>query len=166
MKYSTMLTSAFLMATLLLSCTKDVPVGSQDDVLNNFEVNAVEDPLLTSETMEAINAHRQELGLTPLSQHSVIIQEASDHTDYMIYKDEANHDYFYEREAHLKKELDAVVVGENVAYAYNSAEAVLKAWLNDEERRSNVEGDFNYFGISVKKNTEGRFFYTSIFVKQ
>ena len=166
MKYSTMLASAIMMTTLLLSCTKDVPVGSQDDTLNYVEVNAIEDPLLTSETMEAINAHRHELGLTSLSLHSVIKKEASEHTDYMIFKDEANHDYFYEREAYLKKELNAIVVGENVAYAYNSADAVLRAWLEDEERRSNVEGDFNYFGISVKKNAEGRLFFTSIFVKQ
>lgn len=166
MKYSTVLTSAILVATLLLSCTKDVPVGSQDDTLNNVEVNAVEDPVLTSETMDAINAHRREQGLPSLSQHSVIKQEASEHTDYMIFKDEANHDYFYEREAYLKKELNAIEVGENVAYAYNTADAVLRAWLENEERRSNIEGDFNYFGISVKKNADGRLFFTSIFVKQ
>lgn len=166
MKYSAMLTSAILMLTLLLSCTKDVPVGSQDDTLTNIEVNAVDDPTRITETVKAINLHRQTLGLSSLSMHAVVKQEASEHTDYMIYKDEANHDFFYERGAYLKKELNALVVGENVAYAYNTADAVLKAWLEDEEHRSNVEGDFNYFGISVKKNIDGRLFYTSIFVKQ
>lgn len=166
MKSFIMLSSVMLMATLLLSCEKDIPVGSQDEVLENETVISIDAPVITNETMSLINDHRIALGLSVLSQHNLISEEASDHTDYMIHKDQANHDYFYEREAYFKEVLNADVVAENVAYAYNSADAVLRAWLGDDERKKNIEGDFDYFGISVKKNSKGRLFYTSIFVKQ
>lgn len=164
MKYSTLLSSVALMTSLLFSCTKDIPVGSQDDVLNIADVEAEEDAVTTSETLELINNHRSELGLAALLENKVITKEASDHNDYMIYRDEVSHDYFYERESHLKNTISAVEVAENVAYAYNSAEAVMNAWLKSEEHKGNIEGSFSHFGISVKKNAEGRLFYTSIFV--
>lgn len=166
MKYTTMLSSIALMTTLLLSCSKDIPVGSQNDVLGEVTVTSVEDPITAERTLNIINEYRAENGLSALQQHSIISKEASDHTDYMIYRDEVSHDYFYEREAYLKEKLAAVEVAENVAYAYNSAEAVLNAWLKSSEHKNNLEGGFTHYGISVKKNAQGRLFYTSIFVKQ
>ena len=164
MKFPTLLSSVALMLTLLLSCSKDVPVGSQDDIFNTTEIKAIEDSYTTNATLDIINNYRLEKGLSTLLNNEIIYKEASDHTDYMIYRGETSHDYFYEREAFLKERLAAVQVGENVAYAFNSSEAVLNAWLKSEIHRSNIEGDFTHFGVSVKKNSEGRLFYTSILV--
>ncbi len=166
MKYLTTLSLIALMTALLFSCSKDIPVGSQNDVLSDVKVNSIEDPFTAKETLDIINEYRTNNGLTPLQQHSIISKEASDHTDYMIYRDQVSHDYFYEREAYLKEKLSAVEVAENVAYAYNSASAVLNAWLKSDVHKKNLNGGFTHYGISVKKNAEGRLFYTSIFVKQ
>jgi uncharacterized protein YkwD len=165
MKYSAMLFSIAIISTLLFSCTKDIPVGSQDEVLNTAQVDAVEDLETAKQTLEVINTHRSQLGLSDLYDNSLISKEASEHNDYMIYKDEVSHDYFYEREAYLKDKLSATEVAENVAYAYNSAEAVLNAWLKIDENKNVIEGEFKQLGISVKKNSKGRLFFTSIFVK-
>ena len=58
-----------------------------------------------------------------------------------------------------------IIVSENIAYNYNSAQSVLTAWLNSPTHKQNIEGDFTDFGISIRVNSTGKKYYTNIFVK-
>ena len=65
-----------------------------------------------------------------------------------------------------KDNAGALNVGENVAYAYSSAQSVVNAWLNSPSHRSNIEGDFTDFDISAEQNEDGKWYYTNIFIKR
>jgi uncharacterized protein YkwD len=61
--------------------------------------------------------------------------------------------------------LGAKKVGENIAFNYNTPQAVLDAWLNSPIHKQYIEGDFTHFGISIRLNSEGKKYYTNIFMK-
>lgn len=54
--------------------------------------------------------------------------------------------------------------GENIAWGYTSAEAVMQAWLNSPGHRANIENaSFKAIGIGVAANTTGRLYWTQNF---
>ena len=55
---------------------------------------------------------------------------------------------------------------ENVAKQYSSAENVMKAWLESEPHRKNIEGDFTHIGISAIKDDFENYYYTQLFFKK
>ncbi|MBJ7882740.1 CAP domain-containing protein [Gelidibacter salicanalis] len=116
--------------------------------------------------LELINAHRIGMDLQPLHNLSVIKSVAFTHTDYMISLNQVNHDNFYQRKASLVNTVAAVRVAENIAYSYTSAETVVNAWLNSPGHRATIEGDFTDFDISAEKNSEGKWYFTNIFIKR
>ena len=55
----------------------------------------------------------------------------------------------------------------NVAYGFNSSVGVVNAWLNSEGHRVIIENDnYTHFGISIEKNSEGRNYFTQMFIKK
>lgn len=154
-----------LLAVLLFSsCTTD----SIDDKANEIELS-LETPEAKSievEILERINNHRLSLGLTPLSEMTMVKSVAQSHTDYMVDNDEVSHHNFFSRSDYLKSNAGAKKVSENVAYGYSSAEAVVRAWIKSEAHKENLEGDYSNFDISAEKNAEGRWYYTNIFIKK
>ena len=84
----------------------------------------------------------------------------------MIANKVVNHDDFVARSENIIKVLGAKKVAENVAYNYNTPEAVLKAWLASDGHKRNIEGDYTHFGLAIKLDTvNGRKYYTNIFAK-
>ncbi|MDX1272030.1 CAP domain-containing protein [Bizionia paragorgiae] len=134
----------------------DVPVAATIPTSKTIEI----------EILELINAHRINLGLNTLSDNPLVKGQAYSHTEYMIQDNEISHDYFYSRENYLVQHAGAVRVGENVAYGYTNAEAVVNAWIASEGHRENIEGDFTNFEISAEQNSLGQWFYTNIFIKK
>jgi uncharacterized protein YkwD len=53
--------------------------------------------------------------------------------------------------------------GENVAMGYNSAAAVVNAWLGSAGHRANIEGSSTRTGISAVQTSTGTWYYTQIF---
>jgi uncharacterized protein YkwD len=88
------------------------------------------------------------------------------YTNYMIEKDEVSHDFFYQRKEYLAENADAIKVGENVAYGYSSAEAVVDAWIKSNGHKENIEGDYTHFEVTAEKSDNGKWYYTNIFVKK
>ena len=58
------------------------------------------------------------------------------------------------------------MVSENLAYNYTMPESVVNAWLNSPAYKVNIEGDFTHFGISIRTSSDGKKYYTNIFVKK
>lgn len=121
---------------------------------------------IEKDILNLINDYRTSNGLSKLNELSIITSQTSSHTEYMISKNRASHDNFYQRRDYLVKNAKANRVGENVAYGYTNAKSVVKAWLKSEGHRKNIEGDFNHFDITAKQNKNGKWYYTNIFIKK
>lgn len=136
-----------------------------DDVTDTTDDN-------TSETVEQAiirltNEHRTSKGLSVLTADQTIGQYAKAHTQYMIAQGEISHDTFSERMSALKAELGwGSGFGENVAYGYSSADAVMTGWLNSQGHRENIEGNFTHIGVSAIQDDGGTYYYTQIFIKK
>lgn len=118
------------------------------------------------EILELINEHRITNGLSALNDHGTIKAVAFTHTDYMIEVDNVSHDNFFQRKQSLQDNANAVLVSENVAYGFSSAESVVNAWLNSDSHRETIEGNFTDFDISAEQNEEGKWYFTNIFIKR
>lgn len=153
-----------LLGMLLFSCsTEEMP---DETIAPAALVEAPTAKTIEIEILERINNHRIGIGLNALNNLGIIKSVAHTHTDYMVEINEVNHDNFIQRKNSLVQHADALTVSENVAYGYNSAEAVVNAWLNSEGHRANLEGNYTDFEISAEQNSEGRWFYTNIFIKK
>ena len=153
-----------LMALLSFSCsTEEMP---NDTIESSALVNAPAAKTIEIEILELINNHRIAIGLNSLNNINIIKSVAFTHTDYMVEINQVNHDNFYQRKNSLIQKAGAEKVSENVAYGYSTAQAVVNAWLNSDSHRANLEGDYTDFEISAEQNSEGRWYYTNIFIKK
>ena len=153
---------------LLASCSPE------EDGINFTNSNSNETTVLKKqnysaielEILDLVNLHRNSIGLNSLNKCDITSFVSLSHTDYMIEKNEINHDNFGVRFEKLKKDANAKTVGENVAYGYNSAKSVVNGWLNSESHRALIENEnFTHFGISVENNDDGRNYFTQMFIK-
>lgn len=164
MKTIKLLSVMAMMALLSFSCsTEEMPIEVID---SSTLINAPAAKTIEIEILELINNHRIGKGLTALHNLNIIKSVAYTHTDYMVEINQVNHDNFYQRKNSLMQNAGAAKVSENVAYGYNSAQAVVNAWINSDAHRANLEGDFTDFDISAEQNNEGRWYYTNIFIKK
>ena len=164
MKLLTKLPLLALLAFLSFSCTTD----NLDDKADAIELSLIapETKTIEVEILELINNHRLSMGLTALSDMTVVKSVAYTHTDYMVDNNEVSHANFYKRSDYLKANAGATKVSENVAYGYSSAESVVRAWLKSDGHRANIEGDFTNFDLAAEQNAEGKWYYTNIFIKK
>ncbi len=145
-----------ILITCITSCSKD----------NTSENNKnLETLSITDEILQLVNKHRASIEQPPLLVNILAKQLAEEHTAYMINEKEISHFNFNNRANILINEANAISVGENVAYKQQSAKAVMEAWLNSEDHRKNIEGDFTHIGIGVLKNSAGNNYFTQIFIK-
>ncbi len=164
MKLSTKLPFLALLAFLSFSCTTD---SLEDEVQGEeFSLIILEDKSIEVEILDLINDHRLSKGLDSLLDMNLVKSVAYTHTDYMVDNNEVSHANFFKRSEYLKANAGASKVSENVAYGYSSAESVVNAWLKSEGHRATIEGDFTNFDISAEVNTEGKWYYTNIFIKK
>ncbi len=165
MKFSTYLPAMALLALLsFTSCSTDSVESEKVEAITNTYVP--ETKAIEIEILEIINNHRITMGLNALNSMSKIKAEAYSHTDYMIDNEQISHDNFMQRSTSLKNNPGAVNVGENVAYAYSSAQSVVNAWLNSPGHKAVIEGDYTNFDISAEKDKNGKWYFTNIFIKK
>lgn len=119
------------------------------------------------EVLELVNNYRQENGLSKLSTLDIISKVAETHTNYMLSNNKASHDNFPQRSQELTKNAKAKSVGENVAYGFRSAQGALNGWLNSEGHKEILDtAKYTNFGISTKADTDGRYYFTLIFIQK
>jgi uncharacterized protein YkwD len=164
MKVPTKLSAMALIALLTFSCSTDSVEEETIEAITSSYVPQTK--VIEIEILELINNHRLSKGLNVLGDMSAIKAQAYDHTDYMVVNQEVSHDNFYKRKTALESTIGAVKVGENVAYAYSSAESVVNAWINSDSHRAIIEGDYTDFDVSAEKDANGKYYYTNIFVKK
>jgi len=149
------------------SCSKDEVVSENAAQFKSVDlVNTIAYTPMESDILDAVNKYRQSIGLNTLAKVDEVTFQADDHTVYMTSNEIVNHDNFNVRYSNLVAEAGAKAVAENVAYGYNSADAVVKAWIASEGHRENMVGDYTHFGISVDKDKNGRNYFTNIFMRR
>jgi uncharacterized protein YkwD len=152
----------FTMISCSSDSTEDLATPPAAALVQDYDYRADE-----LELADMINEHRISKGLNPLQTINHVSYKSEEHNEYMIAKQEINHDLFAARSQNIMQVLGAVKVNENVAYNFNTTSSVLNAWLNSPGHKANIEGNFTHFGISIREDaTTGKKYYTNIFVKK
>jgi len=146
---------------LFISCS-----SSDEIVIDESVQTIINNKPIEKKILQLINEYRSENGLSTLSILNAIKTQTHKHTNYMVDKNTISHDFFYKRKEFLIHNVDAIEVGENVAYGYTSAESVVKAWLTSDKHKENIEGDYNYFEVSAAVSSDGKWYFTNIFIKK
>ena len=117
------------------------------------------------EILTLINDHRRSIGKPALAKNQVIWEQANGHSRNMASgRVPFGHDGFDARIATIRAALGSGgSAGENVAMGYNSAAAVVNAWLGSTGHRTNIEGNSTRTGISAVQTSTGTWYYTQIF---
>ena len=151
---------------VLFSCSKEdngIYLNQTTEVINkNVTYSKIE-----SDILNLVNEHRTSIGLSTLTKMNLVSGVADGHTEYMIETGQISHDNFDERAQELMDKAGAKSVGENVAYGYTTAESVVNGWLKSTEHKAIIENpSFTHFGISTEANSDGRNFFTQMFIKK
>ena len=150
--------------SIFTSCVKGEEDGIYFNEINDVKINY---STIELEILDLVNNHRESIGLNALEGLDVISSVALSHTTYMVETGLVNHDNFPERNENLVIKASAKSVGENVAYGFNSSKGVVDVWLNSDEHRAIIEkSDYTHFGISTKKDSDGRNYFTQIFINR
>jgi uncharacterized protein YkwD len=117
------------------------------------------------EILRLINDHRRSIGKPALATNQVIWEQANGHSRNMAAgRVPFGHDGFDARISTIRAALGSGgSAGENVAMGYNSAAAVVNAWLGSAGHRANIEGSSTRTGISAVQTSTGTWYYTQIF---
>ena len=147
----------------LTSCSSDTESVSNS---SNETEKSYTHSNLEIELLDKVNTYRVSVGLNPLEIIEHISYKSSEHNDYMLATQTVTHAGFDERKSNLQAVLGASRVGENVAFAYSSAQSTVNAWINSPGHKANLEGDYTHFGASIKMDEQGRKYYTNMFIKK
>jgi uncharacterized protein YkwD len=155
-------TVLFMLLLTLSSCS----AGSEDEPTTKpttdakYTYSAIE-----NETLNLINDYRKSVGLNSLEKNDYVSIKAEEHTNYMISKNVLSHDNASTRFQSIIDNLRALKVAENNAFNYNTGQEVIDAWLKSPGHKANIDGDYTHFGISIRSNSDGKRYFTNIFVK-
>lgn len=118
------------------------------------------------ETLNLINDYRISIGINELEINNYLSHLSEEHNTYMIAANSVNHDGFVTRAQNIKNLLGATKVDENIAFNYNSPQAVFDAWMRSPKHKEIMTGNYTHFGISIRNSPlNGKKYYTNIFVK-
>ena len=148
----------------MMSCSSDSSndLSSDSQIVTEYNYSDDENKLA-----QVINEYRVSQGLNALTIINHISYKSEEHNEYMILNNVVNHDYFNDRANNIIEVLNAVKVGENIAYNFSTPAAALYAWLNSPGHKANLDGDYTHFGISITVNPEtGKKYYTNMFMKK
>ncbi|WP_055446180.1 CAP domain-containing protein [Lacinutrix mariniflava] len=154
-----------LLLTLFLTFATSCSTEENTEDLQLQDVTIPEAKEIEIEIMELINAYRIDKGLNALSNHDLVKSQAYSHSDYMAEADNISHVNFYTRKSFLVNNAGASVVTENVAFGFTNAQSVVNAWINSNDHRVNMEGNYTNFDVSAEQNDQGKWYFTNIFMK-
>jgi len=124
--------------------------------------NSLDEATTTNQLILMVNNYRESIGKPLLIRNATADKLAAEHASYMVSNKDVSTDNFETRWEALELKENAQEVSENVGVDI-SAEKAMNAYLSRVWLKSNVEGNYTHTGIAVKKDTDGRYFYTQIF---
>ena len=158
---------SLLLFSLLFSCSPEEDGIYFDQSSSEVAVAKTTYSEMELEILSLVNDHRKSMNLSKLNLLEAISSVASGHTNYMISEGTASHDNFPERAQNLITNSNAKTVGENVAYGYGTPQGVVNGWLNSDSHRKIIENpNYSYFGVSTKSDSNGKNYFTHIFISK
>jgi uncharacterized protein YkwD len=151
-------------------------VLQQDGPSRAYVMNALE-----LEVLALVNQQRALAGLSALTPNVTLAAAAHFHSSQMAARSNAlgnpadamQHDLFGVTAPTPQSRLDYAgydawrTYGENIAYGYTSAAAVMAAWMNSPGHRANIlNPNFTELGVGVVVNAQGQRFWTQVFGDQ
>ncbi|MDC8005276.1 CAP domain-containing protein [Aureisphaera galaxeae] len=164
LKTSLLATVLFLTVT---SCSKEETAEVQEANIS-IDLNLAQetDWTMANEVLALVNDHRIAMGLSTIVRDQQYASAyAVEHTKYMIEMSQINHDNFGDRSRALK-DRGAESVGENVASGYDTAEALVTAWLSSPSHRRVLEGNYTHSGFGIMQNARGKYYFTQLFYRK
>lgn len=120
---------------------------------------------LDLELQSLVNEHREKIGLLPLKSEAICYDLAWNHNERMVKEGKVNHNLAYERKMWLF-DIGFDLYGEIVGGKYVSVDSLFASFLRSDKHRQYIENaDFNYCGISVGDDGDGRVYATVIFAR-
>ncbi|GAB5401017.1 MAG: hypothetical protein Aureis2KO_26020 [Aureisphaera sp.] len=167
MKIQSLVTLSAVFLILLSSCSKEdmAPVETTRNLINLHIVNETDWEM--AHTIHLLmNQHRASQGLEEVEMDRGLVSAlATAHTKYMINLKRICHDRIGERRRELIDK-GAHMVGENVAFGYENAESVVRAWINSPRHRENLEGNYTHCGYGIVKDASGTYYFTQLFYRK
>jgi uncharacterized protein YkwD len=116
-----------------------------------------------------INQYRTSQGLSPLTLDARIAQQARTHSQNMAAgRVSFGHQGFQQRVQVIAQAIPVAGAAENVAYnqgSTNPAGQAVQSWLQSSGHRGNILGSYNLTGVGVAKSSNGRYYFTQIFIR-
>lgn len=155
----------FILVFAIPSCSNSKPAPAKSAPAARIAAKIA--PGIEEQILELINKHRKSKGLPALQYNLVIAGVAREHTMNMATKKVSfGHGGFSARFKYLTTHVSGVTaVAENVAYGSQTAEEVVKGWLDSPPHRKNIEGDFRLTGIGVARDKNSRLYFTQLFAR-
>ena len=144
-------------------------IKEKDEVIKEIIINEPyrEYNIFENKINKYVNDYRIEEGLNILILSNIISNIAEKYNKNLINEGEISHVGFSERYIILNDIFNIQSMGENIGYGYASPEALFLAWIkNSSHNRVIVNKNFNYFGISVIKDSLGRNYILQIFIEK
>lgn len=137
--------------------------------INNVELDFVNSNVLEwvkqeYALAEKVNEFRIENGKNPLEYSDVVYKGATIRGDYMVIQNDISHAGFPNVVAMLTKSgLD--FIGENLAHGYTYPANAFKSWLNSEDHKAVMLGNWKYTGVYITEDKEGKKVYCQLFAR-
>jgi uncharacterized protein YkwD len=148
---------------LLVACGNSS--GGSNDTTQREELNYLNQESL--QLLSLVNTYRELKGLKKLIIHQEASLQAQEHTSYMAQTYRGlTHNGFSLRVDTIEHRSNIPISrsAENVAYN-TSTTAAHSALLSSYGHRKNIEGDYTHIGLGQETDSNGRMYYTQIFVK-
>ena len=161
----------FLPFFCIACASKTVPATTHNNSAGRnavYREKSISTATMNADIINGVNEYRKTKGLPPLHLLALAATEAARHSSNMASKKIAfGHAGFNNRALDIANELHGTSsTGENIAYGKMSWKQVIDAWLKSPDHKANIEGNFNYTGVGVAKDSRGVVYYTQIFVKK
>ncbi|MGB8509709.1 MAG: CAP domain-containing protein [Pyrinomonadaceae bacterium] len=121
---------------------------------------------------DLINAERRERGLRPLIFDGQLTHMARYHSENMAGAGSLNHTDSDGRDLTGRAQLLGVrgwqAMGENIAYNQGYSDPVsfvVERWMHSDKHRENIlNGEFTHGGVGISTTSDGRVFFTQVFM--
>ena len=129
-------------------------------------------PDLATQVVQLVNQHRASLGLTQLTVTTPLTNAAVWKSRHMAFYKYMQHDdpappvarSAGDRLLACGYPTSSAGWGENIAYGYSSANAVMQGWLNSAGHRANIEkSSFRAIGVAAAASSTGTLYWTQEF---